>query len=142
MSYTQLVYESQASDSLVEADVLDILKKSQTRNNQAGISGLLLFQGGRFLQFIEGRAVEVERLFERISQDSRHREIRTLVTMTGDRLLMPTWAMAYTSPTLDHTTASEAFTLTHRQALAICELLPTKIAGHFINLLAGEPGVV
>lgn len=139
MSYVQLVYESLASGSLVEADVLDILRKSQVRNNQVGISGILFFHGHRFLQFIEGPASEVERLFDRINEDPRHREIRVLTRAESERLLMPTWAMAYTSPTVDQIPAGDSFTLRRREALAICELLPGHIAKPFLELLADGP---
>ena len=138
MPYLQFVYESVASDSLVEADVLDILRKSQVRNNQAGISGILLFHGRRFLQFIEGPAGEVERLVERIGQDPRHREIRVLEKTESGRLVMPTWAMAYTSPAVDRIPAGDSFMLRRREAQAICELLPPHVARPFLDLLASD----
>ena len=46
MSFLQLVYASQASESLTESDILEILRNSQLRNNQDKISGLLLFKCG------------------------------------------------------------------------------------------------
>lgn len=119
---------------------MDILRKSQTRNHQAGISGLLLFRGQHFLQFIEGPVAEVERLFERISRDARHSDVRLLSKNASERLVMPTWAMAYTSPAQDHASSREAFTLGQREALAVCELLPAKIARPFLDLLVGEAG--
>lgn len=139
MSFTQIVYESLASESLVEADILEILRKSQVRNNQARISGILLFKDRRFLQFIEGSAAEIDALYERIAGDPRHREIRILVNCVSEQLLMPTWAMAYTSSTLDRSALGETFVLASQQAMSICELLPENIARPFIDLIAGEP---
>lgn len=142
MSFTQIVYESLASESLVEADIVEILKKSQVRNNQARISGILLFKDRRFLQFIEGSAGEIDALYQRIASDSRHCEIRILAKCVSEQLLMPTWAMAYSSPTLDRSTLGETFVLASQQALTICELLPENIARPFIDLLSGEPEAV
>ena len=134
MSFLQIVYASQASESLTEADVLEILRNSQLRNNQLKISGLLLFKERQFLQFIEGPADEVQALYARIAQDPRHHTLRVLSETTGDRLLMPTWAMAYTSPT--HESAKgDAFVLDFGQALAICEVLPEHIARFFLEYL-------
>lgn len=135
MIFTRLVYESLASESLTESDVLDILRKSQVRNNQDRISGLLLFSQGRFLQFIEGPPDAVHGLYARIAADTRHRELRILSETSGTQLLMPTWAMAYTSPTLEPAKA-DTFALKQRQALSICELLPDDIAQPFLELLA------
>lgn len=138
MSYLQIVYESQASESLTEADVLEILRKSQVCNNRAGISGLLVFKDGRFLQFIEGPPQEVKALYARITEDPRHRDLRLLNETGSDSLLMPTWAMAYTSSDPSGG-LGDNFVLAHRQALSICELLPEHIAGHFLSWLAEMP---
>jgi hypothetical protein len=137
MSFLQLVYASQASESLTESDILEILRNSQLRNNQDKISGLLLFKDRQFVQFIEGPADEVQALYARIAQDPRHHTLRVLSETTGDRLLMPTWAMAYTSPVLEPA-KGDAFVLGFRQALGICEMLPEHIARFFLEYLAEE----
>lgn len=135
MPFMQIVYESLASDSLGEEEVLDILRKSQVRNNQAHVSGILVFCGGRFLQFLEGPPDQVEALYERIERDPRHHELRVLSRTDGEKLLMPTWAMAYASAR-KVANGDETFALNHRQAVAICELLPDHIGGPFLKLLA------
>ncbi|WP_298397668.1 BLUF domain-containing protein [uncultured Azonexus sp.] len=141
MPFTQIVYESLASDKLTEADVLDILRLSQTRNNQAGVSGILLFRGRRFLQFLEGPKAEVEALYARIERDPRHRELRILSHTNGEQLLMPTWAMAYVSPTFERR-QEDPFVLGRQQALNVCELLPEEIARPFLDLLNDESEAV
>ena len=137
MSFLRIVYESQASASLSEAEVIDILRKSQVRNNQDKISGILLFQGRRFLQFIEGPPQAVQALFARIAKDPRHQDIRILSETNDEKLLMPTWAMAYSSPTLElH--KGDTFLLGQRQAQSICELLPEQIARPFLEQLSDK----
>lgn len=138
MSYLQIVYESHASESLTDSDVIEILRKSQISNNRTRISGLLVFKDRRFLQFIEGPHQAVEALYARIALDSRHRNLRLLNETVCDELLMPTWAMAYTSSSkaIAH---GDNFVLGHRQALSICELLPEHIARHFLTWLAEMP---
>ena len=135
LSFSRIVYESLASESLIEADVLDILRKSQVRNNQERVSGILFFKGGRFLQFIEGPHQAVDALLARITKDPRHRDIRILSETTGDELLMPTWAMAYTSSSPEQN-SSDTFVLGQQQLQSICELLPELIAQPFLAQLA------
>lgn len=137
MSFSQIVYASQASESLTEAHILEILRSSQTRNNQVKVSGLLLFTDRQFLQFIEGPPEEVKALFARIAKDPRHHDLRILSEASSDKLLMPTWAMAYTSPTLEQA-KGDAFALGLSQALTICEVLPEHIARHFLEYLTAK----
>lgn len=137
LPFMQIVYESLASDSLGEEEVLNILRKSQVRNNQAHISGILLFRGQRFLQFLEGPPEQVEALYERIERDPRHHGLHVLSKTNGEKLLMPTWAMAYAAAR-KVANGDETFVLNYRQAIAICELLPDHIGGPFLKLLATD----
>lgn len=134
MTYLQIVYSSQASESLTETDILEILRSSQRRNNQVKVSGLLLFSNRLFLQFIEGPQAEVEALFARIAADPRHHDLHILAKARSEQLLMPTWAMAYTTSALAQA-QGDSFILGLPQALAICEVLPDHIAGHFLDYL-------
>ena len=68
----RLLYASRAT-SPVDADTLSaILKKSRSHNAAAGVTGLLCFSGGIFLQVLEGGRMPVNRLYNRIAADARH----------------------------------------------------------------------
>ena len=103
--------------------------------------GLLLQLLGATVTVPQGAATsgadEVQALYARIAQDPRHHTLRVLSETTGDRLLMPTWAMAYTSPVLEPA-KGDAFVLGFRQAQGICEMLPEHIARFFLEYLTEE----
>jgi len=51
---------------------------SRQRNTAHGISSLLVFDGGRFCQYIEGASVAVGELADRIRTDARHTDLQVL----------------------------------------------------------------
>lgn len=73
----RLMYASRAADS-VDAEALStILRKSKENNPRIGVTGVLCFcfNAGIFLQVLEGGRNAVSMLYNRISQDPRHREV-------------------------------------------------------------------
>lgn len=90
----QLTYISSVAPRL-PADILEtILLTSRRRNMAAGVSGLLVFDGRRFLQALEGDAEAVESAFRRISADPRHRAVVTLSRRDVAARDFGDWAMA------------------------------------------------
>lgn len=55
-----------------------ILHVSRQRNQPSGISGVLVFDGARFCQLIEGPRTQVVALAQRIQADPRHTGYRVL----------------------------------------------------------------
>ncbi|ATE64444.1 BLUF domain-containing protein [Rhizorhabdus dicambivorans] len=76
----QIIYISTARPSLILSDVEDILRASRRNNERARVTGLLIFDGKRFLQALEGSMEDVEATFSRIAVDPRH---RALVRLSG-----------------------------------------------------------
>ena len=71
----RLLYASRAAAS-VDADALvAILKQSKANNPGLGVTGVLCFSGGIFLQVLEGGRSTVSRLYNRIASDPRHTEV-------------------------------------------------------------------
>jgi len=73
----RLMYASRAADS-VDAEALStILRKSKENNPRVGVTGVLCFcfNAGIFLHVLEGGRNAVSMLYNRISQDPRHREV-------------------------------------------------------------------
>ncbi|MEI9893361.1 MAG: BLUF domain-containing protein [Chthoniobacter sp.] len=73
-----LVYVSTAVRPFSPEDLAALLAQSRERNQQAGITGMLLYKSGCFLQAFEGGTVEVRRLQLRIAADPRHRNVTIL----------------------------------------------------------------
>ncbi|MDP3739715.1 MAG: BLUF domain-containing protein [Hyphomonadaceae bacterium] len=77
-SLHRLIYLSSAV-GVLRADELDrIYLRSQASNGGAGVTGLLLFVEGSFLQVLEGPAAGVASLMQKIRRDRRHTGITTL----------------------------------------------------------------
>ncbi|NJC33231.1 hypothetical protein GGR88_000705 [Sphingomonas jejuensis] len=75
-------------------DVDEILATSRRNNQQAGLSGLLIFDGRRFLQVLEGEGAAVRSTVERIQADPRHRAIVKLSERRIEAREFGDWAMA------------------------------------------------
>lgn len=79
MSDCRLIYQSVcARNPIPNEDLRDLVQRSTESNRAAGITGLLLLSGNRFLQVLEGPADAVNDLFGRIIRDKRHRDVRLL----------------------------------------------------------------
>ena len=90
----QITYISTARPEL-PADAIDQILAASRRNNHAdGITGLLLYDGYRFLQALEGEQQRVERAFDRIKTDLRHRAIVMLSSYEVTARSFGDWSMA------------------------------------------------
>lgn len=93
----RLIYGSEnclwSSEADVEAEIEHVLTSSRRNNAAAGITGALLFTGSHFTQVLEGPQHEVERTFERISQDLRHGGVALIDLQHGSRRAFPSWSM-------------------------------------------------
>jgi hypothetical protein len=72
MHTIRLVYASTAASSLAYDDLVALLRYACQRNNEADITGLLVYGQGRFRQVLEGERAIVHRLYNRIVGDLRH----------------------------------------------------------------------
>ena len=90
----QLTYISTASRDITELAVNDILKSARRNNAAAGVTGLLLYDGKRFLQALEGGAEAVNRIYDAIKADPRHRAIVLLSSRETDKRAFGNWSMA------------------------------------------------
>ena len=92
----RLIYCSKAA-GLSQADVEAILSASALNNSRVGVTGMLLFNAGYFLQMLEGDRGEVTRTFCRIAQDHRHQDIELLSATAAPARLFSEWDMRYVS---------------------------------------------
>lgn len=71
----RLMYASRATDPVGHDELAAIVKMAQTHNHEIGVTGVLCFSGGVFLQALEGGRSAVNTLYNRIAQDKRHRDV-------------------------------------------------------------------
>jgi hypothetical protein len=70
----RLLYASRAIDTSPDA-IETILAQSRLHNPECGITGILCYGGGIFLQAIEGGRMPVSELYGHIQRDSRHKDV-------------------------------------------------------------------
>ena len=73
----RLLYASRSVDTSPEA-IESILNQARQHNPEMGITGILCYGGGIFLQAIEGGRMQVSELFGHISKDARHKDVALL----------------------------------------------------------------
>ncbi|MBC7681461.1 MAG: BLUF domain-containing protein [Ferruginibacter sp.] len=73
----RLLYASRALDTSPGA-IEAILAQSRQYNPACGITGILCYGGGIFLQAIEGGRMPVNELYGHIQRDSRHKDVALL----------------------------------------------------------------
>jgi len=69
---SRLVYYSRAAEGLSYADLKDIMEASERNNTPQGITGLLCYGNGWFLQALEGDRNSISETYTRIANDQRH----------------------------------------------------------------------
>lgn len=89
----RLTYASRAADWLTRDDLRAIANSAQKRNKSMGLTGLLLYVGGDFLQVIEGPGAAVEKLYEMIEADPRNQWVTRLATEKVLRRAFADWSM-------------------------------------------------
>jgi hypothetical protein len=90
----QITYISTARPELEASAIDEILTASRRNNHADGITGLLLYDGYRFLQALEGDAHRVQRAYERIKADPRHRAVVMLSSREVEDRAFGNWSMA------------------------------------------------
>ena len=90
----RLVYMSTPKHSLSSAEISTILAAATKNNGHNGITGILIQDRKRFLQYLEGSEDKVEQTFARIASDSRHHAIFRLKSGLIVRRQFPGWNMA------------------------------------------------
>ena len=71
----RLMYVSRAADSVNQNELVAILKKSKANNVGLGVTGVLCFSAGIFLQVLEGGRSAVSALYNKIANDPRHHDV-------------------------------------------------------------------
>ncbi len=70
-----LTYTSEARLPLLRSQIDHILLRSRERNPIQGVTGVLLYSDGKFMQYLEGPKPGLEEIFGIIKADSLHHRI-------------------------------------------------------------------
>ncbi len=91
----RLIYVSSARKLMDKDALLGILAKAREKNARLGITGMLLYKDGNFLQLLEGEERIVRGIYETIARDTRHFD--TMITMEEavNERMFTEWSMGF-----------------------------------------------
>lgn len=89
----QLLYTSVASRDIGPDELKRIGALAADRNGVDGISGLLCFDGQKFMQLIEGPRDSIQSLMKRLQRDERHRDIAVIYEAETAKRDFGHWSM-------------------------------------------------
>lgn len=95
MRMYRLVYVSAAKVPFTQPQLLELLKVARDKNQRLGITGMLLYKDGDFLQLLEGERSAVKALFDHIKQDPRHDGTIVVDEEDTDERLFQDWSMGF-----------------------------------------------
>lgn len=90
----QLLYVSNTSRDANPAMLEDILGASRRNNPPLGVTGMLLYLDGGFLQVLEGREETLSALLNKIAADKRHWNTQILLKRTAEPVFSD-WSMGF-----------------------------------------------
>ncbi|OWP64111.1 hypothetical protein CDA63_05115 [Hymenobacter amundsenii] len=90
-----IIYHSVAVGQPTTDDLRFLLRQSRRNNAGLGITGLLLYGNGRYLQVLEGLQMPLEHLFSVIKQDCRHSRVAALSAGPIQKRVFATWSMGF-----------------------------------------------
>lgn len=73
------IYTSVEAHPFSEAEITQLVRESRMKNQQHGITGLLLHVEDTFFQILEGPAEAIRELYDKILLDSRHARITQII---------------------------------------------------------------
>lgn len=95
MSLVNLIYASSAVPDMKLVDLEQILEASVRNNKPCDITGMLIYNGGGFLQALEGEDAVVTAMYRKIESDPRHQNIVLIERSPIESRSFPTWSMGF-----------------------------------------------
>ncbi len=86
-----LTYQSRAARAPSEDELDSLVSRARRRNNQHGVTGMLLYEDGRYLQTLEGPPTGLDTIWSSIRRDERHQEIEVLSQHLVSARLFSDW---------------------------------------------------
>lgn len=71
----RIIYLSSGIKIFSDEEIKNLLYVSRINNSKNGITGLLLYAEGNFIQILEGEKEVIEATYHKIQKDNRHKNI-------------------------------------------------------------------
>jgi hypothetical protein len=78
-----------------EAELKALLTKARAKNTSLGVTGMLLYKDGNFIQAVEGPKAHVLDLESAIVADPRHRDVMVLLRGPATARSFADWSMGF-----------------------------------------------
>jgi hypothetical protein len=90
-----ITYVSSATRSFSTVDLAKLLEAWRINNAARGVTGMLLFKDGNFMQVIEGEEANVRGLYEKLHLEPRHTGMLKLLEEKIDVRFFQDWSMGF-----------------------------------------------
>ncbi|MEJ2792860.1 BLUF domain-containing protein [Iodobacter sp. LRB] len=124
-----LVYVSSATALMTDDQLESLLIDAGELNQQNGVTGLLLYNQGEFMQYLEGREQAVHETFQRITASKRHTGILCLFDEKIEQRSFADWNMGFVQAT-------------QSQMLALSSARWEKTVNEITNQLSDAEGII
>lgn len=91
----RIIYTSRASIPFDDVSLNSLLDQARSSNYHAGITGVLSFGHGFFLQVLEGPEARLISLYSKILNDRRHRDCQIIDMAFTHQRLFCNWTMGF-----------------------------------------------
>jgi hypothetical protein len=133
-----LIYLSESTIDFSQQDLRELLTKARENNSRLGVSGMLLFKDGNFLQVLEGEKETVLALYKKISLDTRHTRITALFQSFSAQRDFPDWSMGFQDLNSPETTNIPGVTHFLATSLTTADFVDAKRAKRLLLLFKEE----
>nr|WP_314445523.1 BLUF domain-containing protein [uncultured Sphingomonas sp.] len=127
MQFKSVTYTSLAALDFNDEQLKAVHEAAMSLNGIDGISGLLLFNGTHFLQWIEGPPDAIDELVERLRRDPRHSAFEIRDERMTDERMFGGWSMHLCR-------VRSSYQLAHED---VASLLPAGIPDHLRSRVLG-----
>ena len=94
-SIYRVVYVSSEAGLFDKAALLDLLNKARENNHKLGVTGMLLYKDGDFIQLLEGERATVQALYRTIAGDPRHTGATLILEEETPERIFSDWSMGF-----------------------------------------------
>ncbi len=90
-----LTYVSSAMIPFSARELRQLLEICNVNNRERDVTGMLLYKDGNFMQVLEGEERIVRSVHDKITRDTRHRGLITLLQEDLSGRQFPSWSMGF-----------------------------------------------
>jgi hypothetical protein len=104
-----IIYSSYTALRFTDEELRTLLIKAREKNQRIGVTGMMLYFDGKFIQLIEGEEKTVRQLYDTIFNDSRHDRNIILREGTTENRFFAEWSMSFKSISTEELIAVDGY---------------------------------